>query len=106
MKIRLQQQDYSVTHAKNGRAALDLCRNNQFDVILMDLKLPGMSGFETTRILRKRGDNTPIVAVTALAFGKSERAELHDAGMDGAVMKPVQTNGLWDVIESAIANRG
>ncbi len=79
----------------NGRDAVSLAESAGFDLILMDLHMPEMDGYETTREIRstEKGERTPIIAVTADALsGTKERCM--DAGMDGYVTKPVDPDRL------------
>jgi len=79
----------------NGREAVELFSSQDFDLILMDLHMPEMDGYETTREIRKSETNgaTPIIAVTADALaGTKERC--FEAGMDGYVTKPVDPDRL------------
>ncbi len=79
----------------NGREAVDLARSTGFDLILMDLHMPEMDGYETTREIRaaEAASRTPIIAVTADALsGTKERCM--EAGMDGYVTKPVDPDRL------------
>ncbi|CAA6679783.1 diguanylate cyclase/phosphodiesterase (GGDEF & EAL domains) with PAS/PAC sensor(s) [Lentimonas sp. CC4] len=103
IKTCLKQRHFHVTHAKNGREAVELCTSQRFSIILMDLKMPGMGGFEATRILRQRGNTTPIIAITALAF-QDDQLDLIDAGMDGGLQKPVTPKALLAIIDKNIKN--
>ena len=94
-----------LTHAHDGESALALARTQPFDVILMDVRMPGLSGMEATRVIRDvAGPNreTPVVAVT----GDGSRAEIAAcgaAGMNGHVLKPIEPAKLYaammDVLE-------
>lgn len=79
----------------NGREAVSLSEAKGFDLILMDLHMPEMDGYETTREIRgqENGDRTPIIAVTADALAGTKERCL-DAGMDGYVTKPVDPDRL------------
>lgn len=79
----------------NGREAVQLSSDSPFDLILMDLHMPEMDGYETTREIRGQEDqkDIPIIAVTADALsGTKERC--FDAGMNGYVTKPVDPDRL------------
>jgi len=79
----------------NGREAIDRSKTESFDLILMDLHMPEIDGYETTRAIRSEGENTdiPIIAVTADALsGTKERC--FEAGMNGYVTKPVDPDRL------------
>ncbi|MBT0962059.1 response regulator [Denitromonas iodatirespirans] len=81
----------------NGREALAACENTHFDVILMDVQMPEMGGFEATARLREReaarGHYTPVIAMTAHAM-PGDRERCLAAGMDDDVPKPVQPTAL------------
>jgi PAS domain S-box-containing protein len=85
-----------LTVASNGLEAVDLCAQKDFDVILMDLRMPGIDGFETTSRIREKGQRnaeTPIIAVTAIA-GKNAEQKCYDSGMSGFITKPIRYKEL------------
>ena len=84
--------------------AIDLVADHQFDAILMDHQLPGMSGREATRELRRRNVTVPIVGMTASATAADEQACL-DAGMDAFLAKPVSLAQLASTLETLITRR-
>jgi CheY-like chemotaxis protein len=92
----------------DGRAAVEAFEREQFDVVLMDIQMPGMDGFEATAAIRSRekltGGHIPIIAMTAHAL-KGDQERCISAGMDGYVSKPIRTNELISKIESVLANR-
>ncbi len=98
----LEQQNHSVAVANNGREAVQALQEEVFDVVLMDLQMPVMDGFETTAAIRAQeresGTHTPIVALTAHAM-KGDRERCLDAGMDAYITKPIQPDELYDAIE-------
>ena len=86
----------------NGEEVITaLTENHRFDFILMDCQMPLLDGFETTRILRRKGNMIPIIALTANAFEDDEKRCLN-AGMDGFVSKPVDFFVLREVIAKAL----
>ena len=91
----LEQLSCEVTIAATGVEALDLAGTSAFDLILMDLQLPGIDGLTATRLIRLLPDyrRTPIVALSANAF-REDRARALDAGMNEHVAKPVTAQGL------------
>ncbi|OGT18151.1 MAG: hypothetical protein A2522_09850 [Gallionellales bacterium RIFOXYD12_FULL_53_10] len=103
----LQKWGHSVVLANNGIEAVEHAGRVDFDVILMDLQMPEMSGMEATRLIREqdqlRGRHSRIVAMTANAMSE-DRQRCLDAGMDDYIAKPLNTEklrALLDGIESA-----
>jgi hypothetical protein len=99
----LKKRGHSVVSAKNGREVLDLLRNKQFDVILMDIQMPEMDGLEAAHIIRHpdslhKNNKIPIIALTAHAL-KGDREVFLEAGMDDFVSKPFDIEELIEVVE-------
>ncbi len=88
----------SVTTAENGQEAVELATHEPFDMILMDMQMPVMDGIEATRILRKRGIDTPIYALTANVMAK-HREQFEQAGCNGFLAKPIDKNALVDALK-------
>jgi CheY-like chemotaxis protein len=102
----LEKRGYAVTVAPDGQAAVDAHRSGRFDLILMDIQMPGMDGFEATAAIRESekltGGHIPIVAMTAHALvGDQEKCLA--SGMDGYVSKPIRTSELFAAIEKILA---
>jgi CheY-like chemotaxis protein len=99
---------YLVTSADNGREALARLKQTQFDLVLMDVQMPYMDGFEATAAIRKAEAATdrhmPVVAMTAHAM-KGDRERCLLAGMDAYISKPVRTEELRSVLESVLVSR-
>jgi CheY-like chemotaxis protein len=97
---------HSVVIAHNGKQALSLLEVEKFDVVLMDLQMPEINGFEATATIREEeratGTHVPIIALTAHAL-KGDRERCIAAGMDEYVAKPIDAQKLFEVIESATA---
>ena len=95
----LEKLGHKVDSAKNGEQALKKVANNQYQLILMDIQLPDMDGYQITKQLRKiHGDNLPpIVALTANVFTDKQR--FIDKGMDDALGKPLGIEPLNEMIE-------
>lgn len=90
----------NVEQASSGKEALDICARQYFDVIFMDIQMPGMDGIETTRRLRATetgGRRTPIIALTAHSMTE-QKYELLVAGMDDCVSKPVSEAQLAHIV--------
>ena len=88
--FRLQQLDFEVLVASNGKEALEIASRSKPDLIFMDLRMPVMDGWEATRALRQTewGRDLPVIAVTAHAM-KEEREKALNAGCDEFILKPV-----------------
>ena len=85
-----------VDHALNGAKAVELVKGNRYHVVLMDIQMPVMDGYDATRAIRALyGDkaNTPIIAMTANAMA-AEKQRCFDAGMDGFIPKPFKKDDL------------
>ena len=99
----LSKRGHSVTVAANGRLALEALDTQAFDVILMDVQMPEMDGFEATGAIRKMeavtGTRIPIIAMTAHAM-LGDRERCLGAGMDGYISKPVQAEDLIKLTEA------
>ena len=98
----LEKQEHIVTIAENGSEAVDIYQSQPVDLILMDIQMPGMDGFEATTAIRayeqQTGKHTPIIAMTAHAM-KGDRERCLNGGMDGYVPKPVSYDRLLGIIE-------
>jgi signal transduction histidine kinase/DNA-binding response OmpR family regulator len=99
----LERRGHRVTIAANGRDALDALERQTFDVVLIDVQMPEMGGFEATAAIRKKEETTgariPIVAMTAHAM-KGDRERCLEAGMDDYLTKPLDSRRLCAVVES------
>jgi signal transduction histidine kinase/CheY-like chemotaxis protein/ligand-binding sensor domain-containing protein len=90
---------YACDIVMNGSEALNIIKENKFDVILMDVQMPEMDGLEATRIIRQQYGLKPIIiAMTANAM-QGDREECLRAGMDDYVSKPVKIDALINVLE-------
>jgi CheY-like chemotaxis protein/anti-sigma regulatory factor (Ser/Thr protein kinase) len=102
-KRTLERWGHSVVLAVTGREAVAVHAAQKFDVILMDVQMPDMNGFEATAAIRaaeraSNGGRTPIVAMTAHAM-KGDRERCLDGGMDDYVSKPIDPAVLFDTID-------
>src|SRR5690606_13528302 len=89
-----------VVQASNGKQAIEACSTQEFDVIFMDIQMPGMDGLETTRHIRALEEGkrrTPIIALTAHTITE-QKSELLIAGMDDCISKPVNESQLAHII--------
>jgi len=99
----LEMRGHSVTLAQNGREVLAALEKDSFDVVLMDVNMPEMDGYQTTAVIRERekgnGRRVPIIAITGLAM-KGDRERCLQAGMDAFLCKPLRSQELFAVVEA------
>lgn len=92
---------HTVAVAANGQEAVEMCSSGRFDLILMDVQMPVLDGFEATARVREldraRGVRTPVIALTANAM-KGDRERCLGAGMDGYISKPVSRDELLGTV--------
>ncbi len=92
------------TIVDDGYAAIVALERERFDLILMDINMPLINGFETTRKIREKGITIPVIALTA--FDKQEvTEEAISAGMNDIMVKPFEPSKLFQVISNNIKNR-
>jgi len=104
----LEKRGYTVTVVPDGQAALDAFLSQPFDIVLMDVQMPTLDGFEATAAIRRHeqsaGTHVPIVAMTAHAIkGDAERCLA--AGMDAYVAKPIRAEELYRAIEKMLGQQ-
>ena len=98
--LLLQRAGHQVEAVENGQMAVEAARRNRYDLILMDVQMPEIDGFEATRLIRAHegtGRRTPIIAMTAHAM-QGDRERCLEAGMDDYVSKPIQPQALSAVL--------
>ncbi|MCV9928883.1 response regulator [Flavobacterium sp. LS1R49] len=97
----IEKNNYSCTVVDDGYAALEILEKECFDIILMDINMPLMNGFETTRKIRLKDIKTPIVALTA--FDKDEiTEEAISAGINDIIIKPFESMKLFKIMNCLI----
>lgn len=87
---------------KNGKEALDELEKNEYDLVLMDLEMPVMDGFNATAVLRSKNNNTPVIALTAALMEKQTIKKLVDFGFNDAVSKPFKPAVLYSAIKEFV----
>ncbi len=99
---------FSVTIASNGVKAIEAIKKQDFNLILMDLHMPEMDGYEATKKIREMSDsnksNIPIIALTAAAI-KGEKEKCISAGMNGYLSKPFDPDDLFSIIFDFLKNK-
>ena len=107
MSLFLKKANHKVTIANNGQEAVEFFRQNDYDLILMDLMMPVMDGYEATsqiRIIEKdKANSVPIIAVTANTMD-NDRQKCIESGMNGYVVKPFDIDSLNDILNSLFGN--
>jgi signal transduction histidine kinase/DNA-binding response OmpR family regulator len=98
----LEKAGHSVVVVDNGRKAVDEFSQQRFDLVLMDVQMPEMDGFEATAAIREReewsANRTPIIALTAHAMS-GDRERCLESGMDGYIQKPIDATEMVSTIE-------
>jgi len=100
-KLMLTRAGYKVDVANDGKDAIEQYTTapERFDVILMDIEMPEMDGFEATRVIRQKGFATvPIIAMTAHAM-KGDREKCLEAGMNDYITKPIKRELVFEILE-------
>ena len=97
LEILLKKKVKRVDHAINGKVAVEMTLKNGYDLILMDMKMPVMDGFEATRILRGKFPDLKIIAQTAFTLPE-EKDLVYEAGCDDIIQKPIKKEALMEMI--------
>lgn len=98
----LSERNPKLIRAKNGKEAVDICSGNStIDLVLMDIKMPIMNGYEATKQIKKLRPSLPVIAHTAYATHQDEnKARAH--GVDGYLAKPLDEKKLFDLLKTHI----
>ncbi|HZL12086.1 MAG TPA: response regulator [Prolixibacteraceae bacterium] len=98
LKAVLSKLNATIFWAKNGIEAIEICDGGHaIDLVLMDLQMPEMNGYEATQILKKKYPQLPIVAQTAFAMS-DDREKALDSGCDDYLAKPIKSKDLLNVV--------
>ncbi|MDI3326472.1 PAS domain-containing protein [Pontibacterium granulatum] len=101
----LEQRGYTVVIASNGKEAVERYTRENFDLVLMDVQMPEMDGFQATQRIREMeadsASHLPIIAMTANAM-KGDREQCLNAGMDDYIPKPIRSQQFYDTIEQVV----
>ena len=92
---------YRLLRAVNGIEAVTLCDEEQPNLVLMDIRMPGMNGLDATRIIKEVNHDIPIIALSAYAFDENIR-EAKAAGCDEFMAKPFRVEDLLDTVEKYV----
>ncbi len=96
--------EYNILHAWDGQEAVELCARQKPHLILMDINMPVLNGYEAKDGIRKLSPDVPIIAVTAYAFASDEQ-QILTSGFDGYIAKPVNPEQLHKMIAELLAQR-
>jgi len=97
----LEDAGHQIEQAENGNDAVKLAQKGNFDLVLMDIQMPGMDGITATKHLKSEGFNVPIVALTAKAM-RGDKEEILAAGCDGYISKPFEVDAFVSEVEKYI----
>lgn len=98
-KARLEELDLNLLHAKNGQIAVDIARETKdLNLILMDIRMPVLNGYEATKQIREFNSEVPIIAQTAFAMIPEQKAII-ESGFTDFLSKPVEEKKLFGIIK-------
>jgi PAS domain S-box-containing protein len=105
--VMLQRAGYAVQAVDDGREAIEALEEDHFDLVLMDVQMPEMDGFQATKAIRERPEwqDLPVIAMTAHAM-KGDREKCLEAEMDDYISKPIQRDELFRALEKWTGGRG
>ncbi len=103
VEMILQAEGHNCDTARSGEAALDLVRATEYDLILLDIGLPGMDGYEVLNHLRRAGVTTPVIIQSGLVLLKNK---VKDLGVEDYLTKPFGRRDLAESIENAVNDNG
>ena len=104
LKKTLEQTQAEIIHAKNGLEMVELVKSNSnINIVLLDMGMPVMDGYEATKLLRSEGYQIPIIAQTAFALN-NEQERVIEAGCNAYVEKPIKKEVLFEKINQLINN--
>jgi len=105
LKVVLKQMNAKIIWARNGAESIDICKlNSNIDLILMDINMQVMNGYDATIEIKKIRPNLPIIAQTALAI-VGDREKAYDAGCDDYITKPISKNKLMIMIKNHLTSK-
>ncbi|MFC2151647.1 transporter substrate-binding domain-containing protein [Bacteroidota bacterium] len=105
LEMLLKNKGINLLRAENGFEAIEICKNTEIDLVLMDIKMPGMNGLEATTKIKQFKPNMPIIIQTAYAMQNDENVSL-EAGCDDYITKPIKKDKLIELLEKWINQKG
>lgn len=95
----LEDENYNILHAPDGNFAVEISQNDDsIDLILMDIRMPGIDGFEATKKIRESGKTIPIIAQSAFAMSEDKNRAMA-SGFTEYLEKPISRKQLWSVLD-------
>ncbi len=106
LKKALEKTKARILHARTGTEAINMCAiNKDIDLVLMDLHLPGISGYDATREIKKIRNDITVIAQTAFVFS-GEKQKCFDVGCDEYIAKPIRRDELIFKIKTCLIKTG
>jgi CheY-like chemotaxis protein len=99
INIILSEAGATVLHAQDGKKAIDIFNSTHLDLLLLDIRLPELSGYEIVKTVREKNKNIPVIAQTAYSR-KEDRKTCIDAGFNDQLTKPVSAETLLNIVSS------
>lgn len=103
VKTALSSLSWHIDVADTGKSAVALAEDHEYDLVLMDIGLPDISGIEATKMIRKQKPALPIIALTAHSDNEYWEAATA-AGMDAYIQKPITVEKVMEIFEDALAS--
>ena len=104
LDVLLNEKVNRIDRALNGQEAVEMVRKDTYDIVLMDLKMPVMSGYEATREIKKLFPRLPVIATTAYATPEEKESAL-DAGCDSYITKPIKKEDIMKIIDQYVSDK-
>jgi DNA-binding response OmpR family regulator len=100
----LAQADHQVTLAEDGRKGVELFKEGKFDIVLTDLGMPGMSGWEVCRMIKEMSPHTPVGMITGWGDERN-RSKMEEYGLDFLISKPFDLAQILNVVAETMESR-
>jgi PAS domain S-box-containing protein len=101
LEILLKNKIKKLDHAWNGKDAVSMIDQNNYDIVFMDIKMPVMNGMDATRLIKQKYPKLPVIAQTAYSHPE-EKKKIMESGCDGFLAKPINKNDLFKLIEKYV----
>ncbi|MFQ5659495.1 MAG: response regulator [Gammaproteobacteria bacterium] len=105
VQLVLANSGYQLTTSRDGLEAVRICLEETPDLVLMDLNMPNLNGFEATKTLREKGFTNPIIVLTASEL-EEDRQKAEQAGCDGFILKTMEMKGVEEMLDHYLSEPG